>query len=168
MKPAEADRLTIDEIAHHLRVTRWSVSRAIAAGDIEAIRVPGKGRDGAKRIPLASYLAYLGRSVVARQAEDQPMTDIQPAELPALHDFRDVARRYNISLRGLRLAAREKRFEHMHIGTQRYFTDEQLTAYLASRVVKAEKADDGLGEARAKRARRDATGSRRSTRRVAA
>ena len=153
MTPAEPDRLTIDEIAQHLRVTRWVVGLTIKAGGLAAERVPGRGRDGSKRIPLPSYLAYLRRSTVARQrAEDKTMTAGQPTTLPTLHRFEDVAETYGIKLRGLLRNA--KQIEHIHIGHNHYFTDAQLAAYLASRTRKPAKVDDGLDGVRARRARR--------------
>jgi hypothetical protein len=74
--------------------------------------------------------------------------------LPPLHLFDDVAEAYRISLRELNEAARARQFEHTHIGAKRYFTDEQLQAFLNGRAVKAARADDGLAGVRARRARR--------------
>lgn len=166
--PAEADRLTFDEAAQHLRVTRWSIGRAVTSGDLTAVQVPGKGRDGAKRIPLDSYLAYLERSTVAsvERPKDRHMTDRQPAStLPDLHLFEDVAEKYEISLLELKRGAYRKQYEHLHIGTKRYFTDEQLRAYFASRTVKVAKDDDGLDGVRARRARRKARAAAPATKR---
>ncbi len=72
--------------------------------------------------------------------------------LPALHPFDDVAARYGLSLRSLVDAARARKFTHTRIGNQRYFTAEQLQAYLASRTVQAERPVDGLAGVRARRA----------------
>lgn len=171
--PAEANYLTFDEAAQHLGVTRWSIGRAVTSGDLTAVRVPGKGRDGAKRIPLDSYLAYLARSIVAAQCrKDRHMTDRQPAStLPDLHLFEDVAEKYRLSLLELKRGAYAGRYEHLHIGTKRYFTDEQLQAFFASRTVKVAKQDDGLDGVRARRARRKAKAAQpaapRRTRNVA-
>lgn len=60
----QADHLTIGEIAAHLRVSRFTVMRAIKKGELVAVRVSGPGRGGSKRIPRQSYLDYLARNTV--------------------------------------------------------------------------------------------------------
>jgi hypothetical protein len=62
-EPAGED-LTIAAVAEHLGKSRWFVSRLIKADKLTAIRVPGRGRNGAKRITRASYLAYLHQQAV--------------------------------------------------------------------------------------------------------
>lgn len=53
--------------------------------------------------------------------------------LPTLHRFDEVAQTYGLSLRSMTDQARAYRFEHIHIGNARFFTPEQLTAFLKQR-----------------------------------
>lgn len=53
----EEQFLTVDEVAERLRVSRWSVGRYIKSGSLKAIKADGP--NGAVRIPLASYAAFL-------------------------------------------------------------------------------------------------------------
>lgn len=62
--------------------------------------------------------------------------------LPTLHPFPDVARKLGISLRGLRERARARRFTHVRIGAERYFTDDQLAEFLAASTVTTKRDDD--------------------------
>jgi excisionase family DNA binding protein len=59
----EGDYLTISEIAAHLRVSRFTVGRAIAKGDLVAVHLSWHGRSS-KRITRESYLAFLARNTV--------------------------------------------------------------------------------------------------------
>lgn len=64
MKPERF--LTVDEVADLLRVSRWSVSRYIEAGDLRAIKADG--RNGAVRIPESGLEDYLrAHTVTARE-----------------------------------------------------------------------------------------------------
>lgn len=59
--------LTVQEAADALRVDRTVIYKAIAAGDIRAIRV-GQGR-GSLRIPVGEFRAYVAKcSTVATSA----------------------------------------------------------------------------------------------------
>ena len=55
--------LTVEEVGELLRVSRWSISRYIDAGELTAIKVGGQ-----LRIPVSSYLDYLQTHTV------QPVT----------------------------------------------------------------------------------------------
>lgn len=61
--------LTVDEVATALRVSRWSVRRYIAAEELEAVKAPG--RNGAVRIPLRSYQAFIQRNTVTASEEER-------------------------------------------------------------------------------------------------
>lgn len=60
--------LTVDEVADALRVSRWSVGRYIAAGELEAVKSPG-ARNSAVRIPLRSYQDFIRRNTVTASKE---------------------------------------------------------------------------------------------------
>jgi excisionase family DNA binding protein len=53
----EEQHLTVDEVAGLLRVSRWSVGRYIKSGALKATKADG--RNGAVRIPLSSYAAFI-------------------------------------------------------------------------------------------------------------
>ncbi|WP_431728238.1 helix-turn-helix domain-containing protein [Verrucosispora sp. TAA-831] len=62
--------LTVDEVADLLRVSRWSVGRYIKSGALEATKADG--RNGAVRVRLSSYVAFIeahteGRIVTAEE-----------------------------------------------------------------------------------------------------
>ncbi len=63
-EPEAVDGLTIAEVAAHLGKTRYVVSRLIRKRQLVAVKVRGRGRDGAKRITRDSYQAYLDRQAV--------------------------------------------------------------------------------------------------------
>lgn len=59
--------LTIDEVESYLGVSRWSVTRFIKAGELEAIKL-GDARNAPVRIPLSSVRAYIqSHTVTARE-----------------------------------------------------------------------------------------------------
>jgi len=62
--------------------------------------------------------------------------------LPTLHLFQEVAEQYRCSLRSLTDRAYRREFDHVRIGNQRYFTDEQLRAFLAQSTVLSRRAAD--------------------------
>lgn len=49
--------LTVDEVGEILRVSRWSVARYIAAGELTAVKADG--RNGAVRVPVESVQQYI-------------------------------------------------------------------------------------------------------------
>lgn len=60
--------LTVAEVATALRVSRWSVGRYIASGELEAIKADPDQPNSAVRIPLSSVQAYIERhTVTARE-----------------------------------------------------------------------------------------------------
>ena len=63
----EPEFLTVDEVAETLRVSRWSVGRYIGAGELVAIKAPG--RNGAVRIPLRSLHDFIRRNTVTAREE---------------------------------------------------------------------------------------------------
>jgi excisionase family DNA binding protein len=65
----EIQHLTVDEVAEALRVSRWSVGRYITAGELEAVKSPG--RNGAVRIPLRSLHAFIRRNTVTASEEQR-------------------------------------------------------------------------------------------------
>lgn len=67
----EAEFLTVDEVATALRVSRWSVGRYIDAGELEAVKTGPPGRNGAVRIPLRSYQAFIQRNTVTASEEER-------------------------------------------------------------------------------------------------
>lgn len=60
--------LTVDEVAQLLRVSRWSVSRHIAGGRLQATKAPGQ--NGAVRIPLSALDDFLRRHTVGANPEE--------------------------------------------------------------------------------------------------
>jgi excisionase family DNA binding protein len=59
--------LTVDEVADLLRVSRWSVGRYIKSGALKATKAPGP--NGAVRIPISSYQAYIEAHTVTASEE---------------------------------------------------------------------------------------------------
>ena len=84
--------------------------------------------------------------------------------LPELIAFDTVAEQWGLSLRSLRDGARAKKFAHVRIGLNRYFTAAQLEAFLAARTVTT--AEDDAKAAMAER--RERRQSRPAARRPAA
>jgi excisionase family DNA binding protein len=58
------DDLTFAQIADHLGLHKESVGRMARKGVLPARRVPGKGRDGAKRISRAALAAAIAQWTV--------------------------------------------------------------------------------------------------------
>jgi excisionase family DNA binding protein len=63
----DEQHLTVDEVADLLRVSRWSVGRYIKSGELKAIKACGA--NGAIRIPLSSYRAYIKAHTVTASEE---------------------------------------------------------------------------------------------------
>lgn len=63
----EEQHLTVDEVADLLRVSRWSISRYIKSGNLRATKAPGP--NGAIRIPVSSYRAYIDAHTVTASEE---------------------------------------------------------------------------------------------------
>jgi excisionase family DNA binding protein len=141
------DHLTITDIAEHLGVSRWTVSRLVATGSLPT--TPGNGQR--PRITTSDYLTWLAGQVVTPGQEDGEMS----TALPELIAFETVAERWGLSLRSLRDNARARKFAHVRIGIGRYFTEDQLTAFLAARTVAT--AEDATKSAMAARRERRQT-----------
>lgn len=60
--------LTVEEVAELLRVSRWSVSRHIAKGRLQATKAPGP--NGSVRIPLSALDDFLRRHTVGANTEE--------------------------------------------------------------------------------------------------
>lgn len=60
------------------------------------------------------------------------MTSQATGTMPNLTPLAEVAARLGIPLRRLNERARGRQFTHIRIGKERYFTDSQLEAFLAS------------------------------------
>lgn len=88
------------------------------------------------------------------------MTTSATAPPDRLHTLAEVAEKYGLPLRPLKDSARANPpgFTHIHLGRERYLTDEMVTALLASNTKTAStaksKKDDGLDGVRARLARR--------------
>ena len=67
------------------------------------------------------------------------MTDTHLTLMPRLTPLRDVADRLGIPLRRLTDRARGRQFTHVRIGKERYFTDDQLEAFIASFTVASDR-----------------------------
>lgn len=65
----EEQYLTVDEAAAHLRVSRWSISRYIANGELAATKA--NGRNGAVRILASSLCDYIRRHTVTASEEQR-------------------------------------------------------------------------------------------------
>lgn len=63
--------------------------------------------------------------------------------LPQLHTLAEVAKRYRLSLRSLRkgATANPPEFTHIHLGRERYLTNEMVTELLAKSTVTAQTAE---------------------------
>ncbi len=141
------DVLTVDQIAEHLGVSRYTVHRLIPA-ELKTATYRG-------RVPVADYRTWLSSQVVAPGNEDGDMTT---TGLPELHRFEDIAQQYGLAIRSLKIQARAGSFTHTRIGRGWFFTGPQLKAFLASREVKSKRdlALDALRENRDRAARRAA------------
>ncbi|WP_433793964.1 helix-turn-helix domain-containing protein [Actinoplanes sp. CA-252034] len=146
------DHLTITDIAVHLDVSRWTVSRLVGAGEIPS--TPGPGRSS--RISPLAYRAWLTSQVVTPGQEDGEML----TALPQLIAFEKVAEQWDLSLRSLRDGARARKFAHVRIGLNRYFTAPQLEAFLAARTVSTAE-DDAKAAMAERRERRNSRAARR-------
>ena len=62
---------------------------------------------------------------------------IAPAPPPRLHTLAEVAARYGLSLRSLRERARAGLITHIHLGRERYLTDEMVSDLLARSTITA-------------------------------
>ena len=146
------DHLTIAQVAKHLGVSRWTVSRLVTTGSLPT--TPGNGHR--PRITTADYRTWLTAQVIAPGQETGEMT----TALPELITFETVAEKWGLSLRSLRDNARARKFAHVRIGLNRYFTAEQLESFLAARTV-ATAADESKTSMAERRARRQARPARR-------
>ena len=61
----EEQFLTVDDVAERLRVSRWSIGRYIKSGALKATKAAGP--NGAVRIPLSSYVAYIEAHTVTAE-----------------------------------------------------------------------------------------------------
>ena len=147
------DHLTITAIAEHLGVSRWTVSRLVAAGSIPS--TPGTGRR--PQITTSTYRTWLASQVVTPGQKDGDMA----TALPELIPFTQVASTWGLSLRSLTDQARAGKFTHIRLASgARYFTPTQLEAFVAARTV-ATAADEAKTSMAARRERRQARPARR-------
>lgn len=142
---APDDVLTVDQIAEHLGVSRFTVHRLIPA--------ELKSTTYRARVAVADYRTWLESQVVAPGNEDGEMAT---TNLPELYRFEDVAEQYGLAIRSLKIQARAGAFTHTRIGRGWFFTGPQLRAFLASREVKS-KRDEALDAMRDNRDRRRRT-----------
>jgi hypothetical protein len=116
--------LSIEDMAANTGLSRWTITRALAADGIGAA---GQG------LPLNDYIAWIRTQAVNPQEKETEML----ATLPVLHNFENVAETYGLSLRSLKDKAREGEFSHTRIGRGWFFTEAQLEAFFAAREVKS-------------------------------
>lgn len=62
--------------------------------------------------------------------------------IPRLIKFQDAAEQLGISLRSLRERSWKRQFDHVKIGKERYFTDEQLRAFIDASTVTSARSDE--------------------------
>lgn len=132
--------LSIEEMAANTGLSRWTITRALAADGIDAA---GQG------LALPEYVTWIRTQAVNPQEKETEML----ATLPVLHNFETVAETYQLSLRSLKDKARSGEFSHTRIGRGWFFTEAQLEAFFAAREVKST-GDTRLDEQRALLTRR--------------
>lgn len=76
------------------------------------------------------------------------------ATLPALRTLTEVSERTNISLRVLEDGCRARRWQHYHIGSKRFMSDEQIVLLLEQQLVNPPAEVDDLAATRARVSRR--------------
>lgn len=147
----------LDAVAAWLGTSRRAVFRLRQSGALKTDRVGGVGRGGGKAIPYDSLRRFIAEHIVTVPEEEIRV----PTEVPDLYQFEDVAERLNIPVRRLKDAARARKFEHVRIGVCRYFTPEQLAAYLQANTQGAVEPADLDADLDAARAQHQRTQRRR-------
>lgn len=137
--------LSTREIAEHLHVSRWTAKRLA-----DEFMAPGRDGRNRRRVTTDLYLAWLN-AVVPSHEEEMAMSE---GLLPRLIPIEVFAEENNINLRLLQDSARRREFAYTQIGKRRYFTEEQLKAYLRGQAVDAERPKDDLADVRVRVSRR--------------
>lgn len=149
--------IDLDTVAAWLGTSRRAVFRLRQSGALTTTHIGGVGRGGGKAIPHQSLLRFVAEHTVAVSEKEVPV----PTEVPDLYLFEDVAERLNIPVRRLKEAARARKFEHVRIGICRYFTPDQLAAYLRANTQGAAETSDVDADLDAARAQHERTQQRR-------
>ncbi len=122
----EGAALTAGQIAAHLRVKVWNVTRELQLGRTQPHRLPGHkvlgkgvGQGGQWEVDRQVYLDWL-----QVPAEDQD--HLGPDGLPELIGVADAAGKLGLPTAALLAFLRQRRIPHIAFGRQRYLTYRQL------------------------------------------
>ncbi|MBQ1047781.1 hypothetical protein KBX50_04665 [Micromonospora sp. C51] len=142
MAQHRVDGLTIDETSRLLRVSRWTIWRAVRDRLLQVVVVDGPGRDGAKRITRASLVALVASCTVAReQPGDQHVGHNTDPDLD-LMTFEEFAAETGISKRVLDDMARNRGLTHIRFGKTRYLNRTQRAEFLKAHTVTTKVGDE--------------------------
>lgn len=126
LRNGEGAPLTPAQIAAHLHVKVWNVTRELQLADRQPhrlhgqkIRGEGVGRGGQWRVDRQAYLAWLQIPLPDR-------THLGPDGLPELIPFAGAAAHLKIGEAELRRIVRAERLTHIAFGRMRYLTHNQL------------------------------------------
>lgn len=138
LKNGDQAALTASQIAAHLGVPAWNVTRELQLAKTQPHRLRGRkvlgegvGRGGQWRVDRETYLQWLG---IPR--EDR--TNLAADGLPRLVTFEFAAGQLQTSPALMQTLIRQQRLPHIVFGRRRYLTHNQLAAIR----VLLEKADD--------------------------
>jgi hypothetical protein len=119
--------LTVDQIAAHLGVKAWNVTRQLQLGLTNPTRLRGRkvlgagvGQSGQWRITRDDYLSFL-----QIPAEDR-RGNLGPDGLPELIGFDAAQGRLPIDNTPLMILVRQQRWPHIVFGRKRYLTHNQM------------------------------------------
>jgi hypothetical protein len=127
LRNGEDADLTVSQIAAHLGVKTWNVTRELQLGKTNPARLQGAkvlgarmgvGRGGQWRVKVKTYLDWL-------QIPEEDRTRLGPDGLPELIPFEMAAGRLGIAQPLLLPLVRQQRLAHIEFGRTRYFTHNQ-------------------------------------------
>jgi hypothetical protein len=119
--------LTRSDVCRALRVSRWTLARIVAAGDLTVVHHAELRcrKDSGDRIPRASIEALITRAVVPHDPDRERLV------LPdTMYDLHEVSKNWRLPKQPLVEAARAGAFEHIRFGRTRLMTPDQVEALL--------------------------------------
>lgn len=128
LRNSEDADLTVGQIAAHLGVKTWNVTRELQLGKANPARLQGTkvlgarmgvGRGGQWRVKLKTYLDWL-------QIPKEDRTQLGPDGLPELISFEMAAGMLGIRPELLVPLVRQQRLPYIEFGRTRYFTHNQV------------------------------------------
>jgi hypothetical protein len=120
--------LTAGQIAAHLQVQTWNVTRELKLGEEKEntsrlrgrkVRGAGVGQGGQWRVDRQVYLDWL-------QIPEEDRTALGPDGLPELTTAEDAAAQLRLAPAVLRAVLRQQRWPHIVFGRKRYLTHNQM------------------------------------------